>query len=127
MLRNDWTFEYTASKLAEGARKQLAHREERVEWWSKKKAEIMDEVRLTGLEVNESIAALNYTQSLGAGRAPQISVKQDLQQKLAECQAKIHEHSKALKDYKGWIQVLDANPENRLKLTQDDWLYFFGS
>ena len=24
------------------------------------------------------------------------------------------------------IEVLEANPDNRLKLTQGDWLYFFG-
>lgn len=31
-----------------------------------------------------------------------------------------------MNDYHGWQQVLSANPEARLSLNHDDWLFFFG-
>lgn len=126
--RDEWEFEYTASKLAEGAAQQKAHRLSRVEWWKQKKAEVMAEVKESGLEISESIAAQsNYaTNSLQGARGPQISVRADLQQKLAECQQKIASHTQAAAEYDGWVQVLAANPVSRLKLQQADWLYFFG-
>ena len=126
--RNEWEFEYTASKLAEGAAQQKTHRLSRVEWWKQKKAEVMAEVRESGLEISESIASQsNYANSaLAGGRGPQINVRADLQQKLGECQQKIASHTQAAAEYDGWVQVLAANPESRLKLQQADWLYFFG-
>ena len=57
---------------------------------------------------------------------PQIMVRADLRKKLAECHSKIQSHQQAADEYDGWVQVLGANPENRMKLTQADWLYFFG-
>jgi len=121
-------FEYTASKLAEGAAHQKAHRLSRVEWWKQKKAEVMAEVKESGLEISESIASQsNYaTSNALGGRGPQINVRSDLQQKLGECQQKIASHTQAAAEYDGWVQVLTANPEARLKLQQADWLYFFG-
>ncbi len=124
--RDEWEFEYTASKLAEGAKAQREFRLGRVAWWTEAKAKVMAEVRETGLEVSESVAASisNYANTSMA--APQISVRADLQKKLAECHAKIQSHQQAADEYDGWGQVLGANPESRLKLTQADWLYFFG-
>ena len=56
----------------------------------------------------------------------QATRAQHLQRKLTECHQKIESHRKATREYEGWVQVLRANPEQRLKLTQADWLYFFG-
>lgn len=125
--RSEWEFEYTASKLAEGAAAQKAHRLSRVDAWTQAKADVMATVRESGIEVSESVAAdmksySNSTRSMG----PQVMVRADLQAKLTECHAKISEHTIAAAEYDGWIQVLTANPEARLKLTQADWLYFFG-
>ena len=124
--RDEWEFEYTASKLAEGAAAQKAFRLGRVTWWTDAKAKVMAEVKDTGLEVTESVAAgiSNYVNTQMAG--PQIMVRADLQKKLAECHSKIQSHQQAADEYDGWVQVLGANPENRMKLTQADWLYFFG-
>jgi hypothetical protein len=125
--RDEWEFEYTASKLAEGAQAQKAFRLSRVEWWTEAKAKVMAEVKESGLEVNESIAAQASVMSNSTyGVAPTINVRQDLQKKLAECHSKIQSHQQAAAEYDGWVQVLSANPESRLKLTQADWLYFFG-
>lgn len=126
-LRDAWEFEYTARKLAEGANAQKLHRLSRIEAWTEAKAKVMAEVKDTGIEVTESVAAdmksySNSTQSFG----PRVMVRADLQAKLTECHSKIQSHTTAAAEYDGWVQVLTANPESRLKLTQADWLYFFG-
>lgn len=132
--RDEWEFEYTAAKLAEGAEAQRKFRLSRVEWWTEAKAKLMVEIRESGLEVNESVAAQagyisNSTVTRGLN-APTINVRHDLQQKLAECHSKIQAHQQAAAEYDGWVQVLSAtaadDPEKCQKLTQADWLYFFG-
>lgn len=126
-IRDEWKFTYTASKLAEGARAQKAFRESRVAWWTEQKAKVMAEIKESGLSVSESVAASisNYaTQSVGHG--PQVTINADLQRKLGECHSKIGAHTQAVAEYDGWVQVLEANAESRLELTQADWLYFFG-
>jgi histidinol-phosphate/aromatic aminotransferase/cobyric acid decarboxylase-like protein len=126
--RDEWEFEYTASKLAEGAQAQKEYRLSRVKVWTEAKAKLMAEVKESGLEVTESVAAAmgsTYANVRGAG-GPTINVRADLQTKLQECHAKIQAHDQAAAEYDGWVQVLAANPESRLKLTQADWLYFFG-
>lgn len=128
--RDEWEFEYTASKLAEGAQVQKEFRLSRVKVWADAKAKLMAEVKESGLEVTESVAAQmgsTYASNnvRGAG-GPTINVRADLQTKLQECHSKIQSHDQAAAEYDGWVQVLNANPETRLKLTQADWLYFFG-
>lgn len=125
MNRNEWEFEYTASKVADGAQAQAMFRTGRAEFWESKKAEVMATIRESGIEITESLAASlsNYT---SAHHGPQVGIRADLQMKLTECHEKIKAHRKAVQEYEGWVQVLRANPEQRLKLTQGDWLYFFG-
>jgi hypothetical protein len=123
MNRKDWEFEYTAKTLADAASSKKAYRESRVEWWKNQQSSLMAEIKENGLEINESVASLYAT---SASRAPQLTVKADLQQKLSECHAKIREHLEAVREYDGWVQVLNANPESRLKLKYGDWLFFFG-
>lgn len=121
--RHNWEFEYTASVLAGAAAEKKAYRQQRADWWENKQNELMEEVKSSGLEINESVASAYQT---SATRGPQLSVRQDLQQKLAECHTKIREHLSAVRSYDGWEQVLNANPEQRLKLKHGDWLFFFG-
>jgi hypothetical protein len=126
--RDSWEFEYTAAKLAEGAAKQKAFRESRVVAWIDAKKAVMTEIKDSGLEVSESVAAgmSNYTKS-AHDYGPQVLVRSDLQKRLTECHEKIKLHEAAVTEYDGWVQVLSANPEARLKLTQADWLYFFNT
>lgn len=124
--RDEWEFEHMASKLAEGAAAQKAHQLSRVEWWTAAKERLMAEVRESGLEVSESVATGLRSSTLSQIDGPQITVRHDLQKKLAECHGKIQSHRRAVAEYDGWEQVLRTNPESRLKLTQADWLYFFG-
>ncbi len=124
--RSKWEFEYTAKVLAEGARKQMDFRRERVAQWTAAKDKAMTEVRESGIEVSESMAEsfANYGQTTAMG--PKVMVRADLQSKLTECHGKIRQHAQAAAEYDGWVQFLEANPEARVKLTQADWLYFFG-
>ena len=87
----------------------------------------MAEIKEGGIEITESVAAqmgsyANTTMSVG----PQVGINPAYQKKLAECHAKINGHTQAAAEYDGWVQVLNANSESRHKLTQADWLYFFG-
>lgn len=124
MKRGQWGFDYTASKLLEAAvKKREAHLGKKA-WWEKKKAEVMEQVRETGITVHESVAA-TYSSTKGH-YGPEIEIDAGLQRDLTECQRKIMEHDKLVSEYGCWIQVLGANPESRLTLDNDDWLYFFG-
>lgn len=124
MLRKEWEFEYTASNLAQAAEAKRAHHESRLQWWQTRKDEVMKEVRESGIEVSESDAVL-YSNSTPM-RGPQVMVRNDLQDKLTEAHSKIQDHAAKVREYDGWVQVLDGNSEARVKLNQDDWLYFFG-
>lgn len=124
MKRNEWLFEYTASKLAVAAEHKRDFRKARLDWWEAKRNEVMQEVKDSGLEVSESLA-MDYSKT-SPGVGPQVMVRNDLQRKLTECYGKIKEHAEMMRQYEGWRQVFVANPESRLQLHHDDWLYFFG-
>lgn len=125
--RGEWEFEYTAKNLAAAAATQRDYRQSRVDVWTKQKDDLMAKVRSDGISVSESVAdkMSAYSSNLSAN-GPQIPIDPQMQRQLTECHAKIQAHRLALAEYDGWVQVLEANPESRLKLTQADWLYFFG-
>lgn len=122
-----WEFDYTARDIAKGAEQQRDHRRSRIDAWTQAKANVMTEIRESGIEVSESMAVDMKSYSNTSGNVgPQVLVRADLQRKLTECHQKIQSHTRAAAEYDGWVQVLLANAESRLKLTQSDWLYFFG-
>lgn len=126
MNRGNWEFEYTASKLADAAESQKAHRLSRITVWEGKKEEVMRKIKDSGLSVHEGVAASlsNYTNSLRQGAT--VMVDPTLQSDLSECLEKIQQHRDAATNYDGWIQLLNANREARLKLKYHDWMFFFG-
>ena len=87
----------------------------------------MAEVKESGIEVSESCGGGSYTSNMTRTSAPQVMVRNDLQTKLTECHGKIQEHVAKVREYEGWVQVLEGNPESRMKLNADDYLYFFGT
>lgn len=127
MKRDEWEFEYTAAKLADAAEQQRDFRNGRVTAWEAKKEEVMRKIKDSGLTVHEGPAASmsNYT-SVGGGGA-YVMVDQTLQSDLSQCVAKIEAHRSAAAEYDGWVRVLRGNPEKRVVLHHDDWLYFFGT
>jgi len=127
MQRNEWKFEYTAAKLAEAAQAKIDWHGQRLEWWKTKKDEVFSTIRREGLEVDEKISlAFQNPKSRDWDRGAQVMVRNDLQKDLAECLEKLRAHTQELNEYSGWHQVLTANPEDRLSLDIDDWLFFFG-
>lgn len=128
MKREEWTFEYTAMKLADAAAAQAAFRRTRFEFWSGKKSEVMQKIRDSGLTIHEDIALglldKTYSNSMRAGA--QVLVDPTLQKDLTECVTKMQHHSERARQYDGWEQVLRGNPEARVLLDHDDWMFFFG-
>ena len=123
-LREAWEFEYNAGVLAEAAYKKELYEESRVAWWEEKKAELMTEIKETGLEIVESVAAGYSTANSSNG--PQVMVRTDLQKKLNECHGKIKQHTELAREYDAWQQVLIANKNSNFMLKHGDWLFFFG-
>lgn len=127
MIRKEWKFEYTASKLAEAAQSKVNWHTERLEWWRTKKNEVFATIRKEGIEVDEKISmAFQNPKSRDYDRGAQVMVRNDLQKDLDECMDKLQAHAMRLNEYSGWQQVLAANPESRQSLDIDDWLFFFG-
>lgn len=128
MKREEWTFEYTAMKLAEAAAAQAAYRRTRFEFWSGKKDEVMAKIRDSGITVHEDIALglLDKTYSNHTRAGAQVMVDPTLQKDLTECVTKMQAHSERARQYDGWEQVLRGNPEARVSLDHDDWMFFFG-
>lgn len=123
--RNSWEFEYTAKNLAVAAAKQQEIRSGRVGFWEKKKAEVMQKIKDSGITVSESLAS-GGSNVKGYGRDAMITIDSTMQDDLSECTTKIREHTDARDKYAGLVQVLEANSECRLKLHHDDWMFFFG-
>lgn len=123
MQRDEWIFEYCASDLAKAAAHKREHHKARLAWRESKKADVMAEVRESGIEVSESLADSHLSARHNMG--PQVMVRNDLQRMLTECHARISKHDSLIRDYHGWHQVLSGNPKARLKLHHDDWLFFF--
>ena len=127
MLRKDWCFDYTASRLSEAATKKQVFHQERLDWWKAKRIEVMNTIRSEGLEIDEKIVLeFRSPKSRDWDRGSQVMVRNDLQNDLSECLEKLSHHTQQVQQYDGWQQVLAANPEARVKLDIEDWLFFFG-
>lgn len=131
--RSKWEFEHLGQELLEGAKAKEEFRRQRLAWWKEQKEKLMQEIKESGLEVQETIASLygSHTNDINALRAggrgsAQIVVRNDLQDKLNECHLKIKEHEMASIEYNAWVQVFSKNLNKSFKLKQGDWLFFFG-
>lgn len=130
MQRHEWTVEYTGANLAKGARAQLTFRKGRLDAWEQKKAQIMDEVKEKGLTVHEDVAEEMYKMSSNSVSAlhggATIMVDRTLQNDLNRCVDRIRSNREKIGEYEGWVQMLEAHPEDVFELEIDDWNYFFG-
>lgn len=124
--RDDWTFKYSAGELAVAAAKQLDYRLLRVAAWEKKKGEVMQRIKDSGLTIYESQAEKMSSYSDSDNRA-RVLVDPKYQKDLDEATNKIKEHRLLVKEYEAWVQVLKAQPgilQYDLKVA--DWMFFFG-
>lgn len=133
-LRNQWEFSYTARQLAHGAQKQKEFRLARHAVWDSKFNEVMAEIRAKGLLVNEGamdsmLATMavgsTYAKGQAGGHAPVVAIDKRLQEKLSESYAKKEEHKAFAEQYETWIQTLSAQPDEVLKVTHEDYKFFF--
>ena len=126
MLRKDWGFDYTANKLAEAAATKMVFHQERLDWWKTKRQEVMGTIRSEGLEIDEKLVMeFRSPKARDWDRSAQVLIRNDLQTDLSECLDKLSHHTQQVQQYDGWQQVLAANPEARVKLDIEDWLFFF--
>ena len=126
MLRKDWGFDYNANKLAEAAATKMVFHQERLDWWKTKRQEVMGTIRSEGLEIDEKLVMeFRNPKARDWDRSAQVLIRNDLQTDLSECLDKLSHHTQQVQQYDGWQQVLAANPEARVKLDIEDWLFFF--
>lgn len=123
-LRSKWEFEYGAQELALAAGKQAADRAARRDRWKAKYAEVMAKIKESGVSVAESVAS--SLSNTTYGRGPDVTVDDKLRVDLLECHGRIENHDKAFEEYTAWAAVMKAQDDRKLKLTQADWLFFFG-
>jgi hypothetical protein len=127
MQRNEWKFAYEANALADAAQSKIAYHAEHLEFWKRKREEVMATIRDEGIEINEKIAlAYSNPKARDWDRGGEIVIRNDLRKALAETFEKLAYHTEERDTYDGWQQVLRANPDATLKLDIQDWLFFFG-
>jgi hypothetical protein len=127
MQREQWKFDYTATKLSAAAQAKIAYHELQLDFWKAKREEVITTIRAEGIEVDEKVVlAHSNPKARDWDRGGEILIRNDLRKVLAECYQKLAYHTEERDTYDGWKQVLEANPENRLSLEIDDWLFFFG-
>lgn len=133
-LRTQWEFTYTARQVAYGARKQKEYRDSRRALWEAKHNEVLEQIRAQGLLVNsgamESMletmtVASSYMKGGNSGSTPTISIDKKLQDKFTESFRKKEEHLALSEQYEVWIQTLEAQPDEVLKITYEDFKFFF--
>jgi hypothetical protein len=125
-LRNDWKFPYVLSTVLEGARKRLAHHQGRLDWWERKKEEVIARIKREGLEIDESLAA-GFGSAKTYSRDTSVLIRNDLQQDLNETTGKVREHRAKRDEYQHWVVVLEgqrAMGQFDLQLDFQDYLYF---
>lgn len=127
MLRSEWKFPYRAQTLAAAAESKLAYHDERIKWWTAKRAEVMATIRAEGIEVDERIVLGHASpKARDWERGAKVMVRNDLKDDLEECLEKLRWHTDKRRDYDGWLQALQANGDQRVELDIEDWLHFFG-
>lgn len=127
MLRKEWKFRYNAKQLAEAAEKKVGHHNDRLEFWKSRREQLIDEIRKTGIEVNEKAAVvMTGAKSRDYRHAGDVMIRNDLSRALAETYEKLSYHTGLRDTYDGWRQSLKANIDNSFDLDIDDWLFFFG-
>lgn len=126
MKRNEWKFGYAAASLAAAADERAAHHRTRLAYWRGKREEVLGRIRSEGIEIEEKLVLEhNSLKPRDWDRANRVTVRDDLRQQLDEVLGKLRFHAEQVQQYEGWGAVLEANPEQRLDLDIEDWLFFF--
>lgn len=129
-MREGWTFEMPVGEVLEGAQKQLAYRQTRVEFWKDRRDEIVQKIREEGITINESEVeklAGGTSYSNGIGNGVRVVIDNEMQVRLQEAQMKLQENREHVRQYQTWVDLLTPQSAKlSVKLDRADWLYFFG-
>lgn len=125
MKRDDWVFDYPVLELLAAAKTKQEIHQAKLKWWTEKQAEVMQNLRESGIDIKDSVAA-GYAATKGIFR-PQVVVDPGLQRDLIECREKMRHHTELIENYKSWIQIFqDTKLVHTLSVDHDDWQFFFG-
>lgn len=149
MSRGSWEFAYTIKDLISASRKKLDHHSKRLEHYQKQMAAFTKELKKRGLQLtnDEPIASLYTVKSvtttkvgysgysgysgtggIGYQGNGSIMVEDALTKKLNYLNGELKRHIQGIKDFDYWLAVLEAQPgDQELKLSPDDWHFFFAS
>lgn len=130
MNRDQWTFRYNATQLAEATRTKIDYHNKRLEFWDGRRTQLIAEIRADGIEVNEKTVLQTPERMNIKGRdwttGGDVMIRNDLRKSLAESYEKLSYHTTRRDQYKGWLQAFTDNLENSHELEMDDWQFFFG-
>jgi len=130
MNRDQWTFRYNATRLAEATRTKIDYHNRCLEFWDGRRTQLIAEIRADGIEVNEKTVLQTPERMNIKGRdwttGGDVMIRNDLRKSLAESYEKLSYHTTRRDQYKGWLQAFTDNLENSHELEMDDWQFFFG-
>ena len=124
-LREEWKFEYTTQEVFNASKAKIDYHTARLDFWTKKREEVIENIKKDGLEISESVAGSIY-QTSTSQRNPQMVVNPVYQTDLNECSQKMEHHKNKLQGFSNWFIVLQKNPDATLQLEIEDVLFFFG-
>jgi hypothetical protein len=130
MNRDQWTFRYNATQLAEATRAKIDYHNKCLEFWDTRREQLIAEIRADGLEVNEKTVLRTNERASIKGRdwtsGGDVMIRNDLRKSLEETYQKLSYHTVRRDQYNGWLQAFTDNPENFHELDMDDWQFFHG-
>ena len=119
-VKQTWTFEYAASDVLDGARRQLAYHERKIAYWLDREHEREDEAR-QAITMGQGVTTVEGRSTMFA----QPQYDQTKMQALAEAQQHRKDHQAKADGYRTWVNVLTVQfPSRSLALDFDDVVFF---
>lgn len=116
MIRDSWTFQYPAEKVAAAAHERAVYHQSRVEHWTVTRDAVVGDLRDSGLEITE--------QQVTGGERFDVQFDPAKTKRLSEAQSKIRDHARKQQRYEAFARVLLRQPTQVLELDVDDVDYF---
>ncbi len=123
MTKHEWKFARLGSELLTGAQSKKQICEGKLAWWKTRKEDLIKTIP-AGVTMEES--QVNYSSATTSFGAPQLIIDPTLQKHLKEAHSRLTNLSERIKEYDGWIQILEKNATQTFSVDHDDWLFFFG-
>jgi predicted Zn-dependent protease len=132
MKRGQWKFAYSGAALAIASQIKVDYHKSRLEFWENRQKEVEEQIQKSGIKIDKSQLlriANNTSQGFSASNAysrqSTVEIDETMLRDLNECIEKVRGHRQLFDDYRGWLQLFNAQKDSTLKLHHDDYLYFF--